>query len=95
MKEFFGIDMTYIMIALLAVLFIAVCTILYVFVRNRVMFHIGVRNIPRRRAQTILIIIGLMLSTLIISTALSIGDTADYRILAAASAYCANRNHEA
>ena len=70
MKEFFGIDMTYIMIALLAVLFIAVSTILYVFVRNRVMFQIGVRNIPRRRAQTILIIIGLMLSTLIISTAL-------------------------
>ena len=44
------------------------------------MFQIGVRNIPRRRAQTILIIIGLMLSTLIISTALSIGDTADYSI---------------
>ncbi len=80
MNEFFGIDMNYIMIALLAVLLVAVSTVLYVMVRNRVMFQIGVRNIPRRRAQTILIIVGLMLSTLIISTALSIGDTVDYSV---------------
>ncbi len=80
MKEFFGIDMTYIMIALVAVLLMAVSSVLYVLLRNRVMFQIGVRNIPRRRAQTILIIIGLMLSTLIISTALSVGDTVDYSL---------------
>jgi ABC-type lipoprotein release transport system permease subunit len=80
MKEFFGIDMTYIMIALVAILFVALATIGYVFVRNRVMFQVGVRNIPRRRAQTILIVIGLMLSTLIISTALSIGDTVEYSL---------------
>ena len=80
MKEFFGIDMTYIMIALLCVLFIALASVGYVVLRNRVMFQIGVRNIPRRRAQTTLIIVGLMLSTLIISTALSIGDTVDYSV---------------
>ncbi len=80
MSEFFGIDMTYIMIALVAILFVALATIGYVFLRNRVMFQVGVRNIPRRRAQTILIVIGLMLSTLIISTALSIGDTVDYSL---------------
>lgn len=80
MNDFFGIDMTYIMIALLAILFVALAMIGYVFLRNRVMFQVGVRNIPRRRAQTILIVIGLMLSTLIISTALSIGDTVDYSI---------------
>ncbi len=80
MKEFFGIDMTYIMIALLCVLFIALASVGYVLLRNRVMFQIGVRNIPRRRAQTTLIIVGLMLSTLIISTALSIGDTVDYSV---------------
>ena len=44
------------------------------------MFLIGVRNIPRRRAQTVLIIIGLMLSTLIITAAFSIGDTVNYSI---------------
>ena len=80
MKEFFGIDMTYIMIALLCVLFIALASVGYVLLRNRVMFQVGVRNIPRRRAQTTLIIVGLMLSTLIISTALSIGDTVDYSV---------------
>jgi hypothetical protein len=34
-----------------------------------------VRNIPRRRAQTTLIVLGLMLSTLIISAAFTTGDT--------------------
>jgi len=48
--------------------------------RNRVMFLVGLRNIPRRRAQTTLIIIGLMLSTLIISAAFTTGDTVDYSI---------------
>jgi putative ABC transport system permease protein len=78
MNDLFGLSMTYIMIALLVILTIAASTVAWVIARNRVMFFIGVRNIPRRRAQTVLIIIGLMLSTLIISTAFSIGDTVDY-----------------
>ncbi len=80
MNDLFGLSMTYIMIGLLIVLAVALSTVVWVAVRNRVMFFIGVRNIPRRRAQTILIIIGLMLSTLIISTAFSIGDTVNYSI---------------
>ncbi|HXK34825.1 MAG TPA: FtsX-like permease family protein [Dehalococcoidia bacterium] len=80
MNEFFGIDMTWIMLALLGLLAVSLATVGWVFLRNRVMFMIGVRNIPRRRAQTTLIIIGLMLSTLIISAAFAIGDTADYSI---------------
>jgi putative ABC transport system permease protein len=80
MNDLFGLSMTYVMIALLVILGIAASTILWVVVRHRVMFLIGIRNIPRRRAQTILIIIGLMLSTLIISTAFSIGDTVDYSL---------------
>jgi len=80
MNDLFGLSMTYIMIALLIILGIAASVIGWVVARNRVMFLIGVRNIPRRRAQTILIIVGLMLSTLIISTAFSIGDTVDYSI---------------
>lgn len=80
MSELFGLSMTYIMIALLCVLAVALGTIGYVLVRNRIMFMVGVRNIPRRRAQTVLIIIGLMLSTLIIATAFSIGDTVEYSI---------------
>jgi len=84
MNELFGISMTYVMIALLVILGVALAAIGWVLVRNRIMFLIGVRNIPRRRAQTTLIIVGLMLSTLIISTAFSIGDTVDYSITNAA-----------
>lgn len=80
MNDLFGLSMTYIMIGLLIVLGVAVSTVVWVALRNRVLFFIGVRNIPRRRAQTILIVIGLMLSTLIISTAFSIGDTVNYSI---------------
>jgi putative ABC transport system permease protein len=46
--------------------------------RNRVMVRLGLRNIPRRRAQTILIVVGLMLGTLIISAAFGTGDTMTY-----------------
>ena len=80
MNELFGLSMNYIMIGLLIVLGVALSTVAWVAVRNRVLFFIGLRNIPRRRAQTILIVIGLMLSTLIISTAFSIGDTVNYSI---------------
>jgi putative ABC transport system permease protein len=80
MNDLFGLSMTYIMIALLVILGFAASIIVWVIVRHRVMFLIGVRNIPRRRAQTVLIIVGLMLSTLIISTAFSIGDTVDYSL---------------
>ncbi|MGI8424641.1 MAG: ABC transporter permease [Chloroflexota bacterium] len=44
-------------------------------VRNPVMFKMGLRNIPRRKAQTTLIVIGLMLSTLIMTAAFGTGDT--------------------
>jgi putative ABC transport system permease protein len=77
MQELFGIPMNSIMVALLALLGVALLFVAYVLVRNRIMFFIGLRNIPRRPAQTVLIIIGLMLSTLIISAAFTTGDTVD------------------
>ncbi|MCY3506442.1 MAG: FtsX-like permease family protein, partial [Chloroflexi bacterium] len=43
--------------------------------RNPVMFKTGLRNIPRRRAQTTLIIFGLMLATVIMTVAFGTGDT--------------------
>ncbi len=75
MNELFGVSMT--MIALICV--IATAAILgligLIAVRNPVMFKMGLRNIPRRPAQTALIVIGLMLSTLIMSAAFGTGDT--------------------
>jgi putative ABC transport system permease protein len=80
MKEFFGLSMNYIMFALLILLGVTLAAVAWVMLRDRIMFMIGVRNIPRRRAQTLLIVVGLMLSTLIISSAFSVGDTFDYSI---------------
>ncbi|RME59081.1 MAG: hypothetical protein D6790_11105, partial [Caldilineae bacterium] len=48
--------------------------------RRPILVKLGVRNIPRRPAQSLLIVLGLTLSTTIIVSALSIGDTLDYSI---------------
>jgi putative ABC transport system permease protein len=79
-KNLFGIPMTGIMVVLLVLLGIALATVVYVVLRNRIMFFVGLRNIPRRPAQTVLIVIGLMLSTLIISAAFTTGDTVDHSL---------------
>jgi putative ABC transport system permease protein len=80
MNSLFGIPMNDIMAVLLVLLGISLSAVAFVAWRNRVMFLIGVRNIPRRVAQTVLIIIGLMLSTTIISAAFTVGDTVDHSI---------------
>jgi len=80
MNEIFGISMTSIMIVLLSLLALCLLTVAWVAWRRPVIFKLGIRNIPRRKAQTILIVVGLMLSTMIISAALGVGDTVDYSI---------------
>ncbi len=78
MNEVFGVSMTSIMLVLLALLAVCLLSVAWVAWRRPVIFKLGVRNIPRRRAQTTLIVVGLMLSTLIIAAALSVGDTIDH-----------------
>jgi ABC-type lipoprotein release transport system permease subunit len=78
--DLFGLSMDYIMVGLLAALGVSLASIGYVALRNRIMFRMGLRNMPRRVAQTVLIVIGLMLSTLIISAAFTTGDTVDYSL---------------
>lgn len=80
MDALFGLSMDLIMVVLLGLLAVALAAVAYVVLRSRIMFLIGLRNIPRRPAQTVLIVIGLMLSTLIISAAFTIGDTVDYSV---------------
>jgi putative ABC transport system permease protein len=65
----------------LVVLVVAILAFLAVQgLRRPVLAKIGLRNIPRRPAQSVLIIIGLTLSTIIIISALSIGDTLNYSV---------------
>jgi putative ABC transport system permease protein len=80
MNSLFGIPMDSIMVVLLVALGLSLSVVGYVILRNRIMFRMGVRNIPRRVAQSVLIVIGLMLSTLIISAALTTGDTVDHSV---------------
>src|SRR5690606_202161 len=80
MNEIFGLSTTTIMIALLGAFAFCLAVALYIALRYKVVFKLGVRNIPRRPAQTVLIVIGLMLSTLIVAAALTTGDTLNHSI---------------
>lgn len=80
MNELFGISMTTIMMALLALFALCAAGAGIIYLSNRLMFRMGLRNIRRRRAQSVLIVFGLMLATVIITAAFATGDTLDYSI---------------
>ena len=80
MDELFGLSMNYIMAALLVIVVPALLVVSVMAWRNRVMLKLGLRNIPRRRTQTVLIIVGIMLSSVIMAAAFGTGDTINYSI---------------
>ena len=84
MESLFGLSMNVIMVVLLAIVAPALAVVGVMAWRNRVMLKMGLRNIPRRRAQTVLIVIGIMLSTVIMSAAFATGDTINFSIRAEA-----------
>ncbi|MFN8539180.1 MAG: FtsX-like permease family protein [Thermomicrobiales bacterium] len=80
MTKLFGLPMQNIMLTLLVITAVCLSSVGFVAWRNRTMFWLGLRNIPRRKAQTTLIVFGLMLATVIITSALAIGDTLAYSV---------------
>jgi putative ABC transport system permease protein len=75
MDELFGIPTDRLTIAFLCV-FAAVTLVLAVLaVRDRTAFRMATRNLSRRRTQTILIVTGLALATVLFSAAFTTGDT--------------------
>ncbi|HLG10342.1 MAG TPA: FtsX-like permease family protein, partial [Dehalococcoidia bacterium] len=80
MEALFGIPMNTIMLVLLALFGVALASVALIFFRSGVMFRMGLRNIPRRGAQSGLVIVGLMLATLITTAAFTTGDTIDHSI---------------
>ncbi len=80
MEEIFGLSMDVLMWGLLAIFLVAMTTIVFLAWRNRIMLKLGLRNIPRRKTQTVLSIIGVMLSTVITSAAFGTGDTLSFSI---------------
>src|SRR5690606_20785114 len=80
MDNIFGIPMNTILVVLAAVMFICVLCVALIAIFNPIVFKLALRNPPRRKAQSILIILGLMLATLNISSALTTGDTLDHSL---------------
>ncbi|MBX5451560.1 ABC transporter permease [Thermogemmatispora sp.] len=74
MTELFGIPLDTLSTILLILTLAIVVLVLVLALSNRLFFKIGVRNIPRRRTQMVLIIFALMLSTTLLSSALATGD---------------------
>ncbi len=80
MEELFGVSMNVIMVVLLAIFLPTMAVVAVLAWRNRIMLKLGLRNIPRRRAQTVLIIVGIMLSSVIMAAAFGTGDTISFSI---------------
>ena len=80
MEELFGLSMNILMYVLLAIFTVILLVIAAMAIRNPILLKLGLRNIPRRRAQTILIIVGSMLSAVLVTTAFGTGDTISFSI---------------
>ena len=80
MESFFGIPINTLMLVLLVIFGLGVTLLLISALRNRVMFKMAARNLPRRRANTALTLLGLMLAAMIFSASFSTGDTLTYSI---------------
>ena len=80
MEELFGLSMNVLMMVVLAIFLATMVVLITLAWRNRIMLKMGLRPIPRRLGQTVLIIVGVMLSTVIISAAFGTGDTISFSI---------------
>ncbi|MQG53718.1 MAG: FtsX-like permease family protein [SAR202 cluster bacterium] len=80
MEELFGLSMDIIMYVLLAAFLPVIAGVAIMAWRNRVMLKLGLRNIPRRKSQTALIVVGIMISTLIMAAAFGTGDSITFSI---------------
>jgi putative ABC transport system permease protein len=80
MNELFGIPTGALATALGLILAAGLGVVGLLAVRNPVFLKLGVRNIPRRRGRSALIVAGLMLGTAIIAAALATGDTMSHTI---------------
>lgn len=75
MESLFGIPIGPLTAALTGVFAVALAVTAFFALRSPVVFKMAVRNIPRRHAQTVLIVLGLMLATLLFSASFATGDT--------------------
>src|SRR5215208_4437545 len=75
MAELFGIPTGQMTSVLLAIFTVGALILTFLALGDRVAFKMAARNVPRRKTQTALIVMGLMLATLLFSAAFTTGDT--------------------
>jgi putative ABC transport system permease protein len=75
MDTLFGIPTNQLTLVLLGVFAAGALILAFLALRDRTSFRMAVRNIPRRKAQSALIVAGLMLATVLFSAAFTTGDT--------------------
>jgi putative ABC transport system permease protein len=80
MENIFGIPANVLLLILLGFSVLIIGIVAFSALRFPLAFRLGLRNIPRRKSQTLLIVSGLALSTLIVTSALGIGDTVDHSV---------------
>ncbi len=64
-------------IPLLVIIAIVFAIVIFDACRHKVLFKIGWRNIFRRKTNTVIVVLGLMIATAIISSSFGVGDTMD------------------
>jgi putative ABC transport system permease protein len=75
METLFGIPTNRLTLYLLGVFVAGALILIFLAARDRTSLRMAVRNIPRRKAQSALIVMGLMLATVLFSAAFTTGDT--------------------
>ena len=79
-EKVFGIPANTLAVSMVSILIFVAIIILFGAFRRFILVKMGTRNIPRRKGQSSLIVMGLMLSSIIIAVSLGIGDTVRYSV---------------
>ena len=80
MNELFGIPTGTLAVVLALALAAGLDAAAALALRNRILVKLALRNVPRRRGRSALIVVGLMLGTTIVTAALATGDTMSHTI---------------
>ncbi len=75
MEELFGLPTIQLMWIVVAIVGVAAAVVAFIFLKRPILVRMGLRNIPRRRAQSVLVTMGLTLATIIVTIAFSTGDS--------------------
>tara|TARA_B100000941_G_scaffold194592_1_gene140942 strand:+ start:1621 stop:5067 length:3447 start_codon:yes stop_codon:yes gene_type:complete len=79
-EKVFGLPAVLLANSMIVILILISIILLIGGLRRFILVKMGTRNIPRRKGQSTLIVIGLMLSSIIVAVSLGIGDTVRYSV---------------